>query len=107
MTSPARAAVMPDLPTVAESGVPNFDVRVWFGVFLPAGAPRAIVTTLNERIRKIVAAPDVRQRLIEQGADPVTDTPEEFGAYVKTELARWTKVAYGSLYKPSVPKQSG
>ena len=92
VTSPARAAVMPDLPTVAESGVPNFDVRVWFGVFLPAGAPRAIVTTLNERIRKIVAAPDVRQRLIEQGADPVTDTPEEFGAYVKTELARWTKV---------------
>ena len=92
VTSPARAAVMPDLPTVAESGVPNYDVRVWFGVFLPAGAPRAIVTTLNERIRKIFAAPDVRQRLIEQGADPVTDTPEEFGAYVKTELARWTKI---------------
>jgi tripartite-type tricarboxylate transporter receptor subunit TctC len=92
VTSPARAAVMPELPTIAESGVPNFDVRVWFGVFLPAGTPRPVVMLLNERIRKIVEAPDVRQRLIEQGADPVTDTPEEFGAYVKTELARWTKV---------------
>ncbi len=92
VTSPARAAVMPELPTLAESGVPNFDVRVWFGVFLPAGTPRPIVMQLNERIRKIVEAPDVRQRLIEQGADPVSDTPEEFGAYVKTELARWTKV---------------
>ena len=92
VTSARRSSLMPDLPTVAESGVPNFDVRVWFGVFLPAGTPRAIVMLLNERIRKIVEAPDVRQRLIEQGADPVTDTPEEFGAYVKVELARWTKV---------------
>ena len=50
------------------------------------------MTLLNERIRKIVEAPDVRQRLIDQGADPVSDTPEQFGAYVKTELARWTKV---------------
>jgi tripartite-type tricarboxylate transporter receptor subunit TctC len=92
VTSPQRAAVMPDLPTVSESGVPNFDVRVWFGVFLPAGTPRDIVAQLNESIRRIMEAPDVRQRLIEQGADPMTDTPEEFGAYVKTELARWTKV---------------
>jgi tripartite-type tricarboxylate transporter receptor subunit TctC len=92
VTSPARAPVMPDLPTVAESGLPGFDVRVWFGAFLPAGSPKSIVTLLNERIRKIVEAPDVRQRLIDQGADPVSDTPEQFGAYVKTELARWTKV---------------
>jgi tripartite-type tricarboxylate transporter receptor subunit TctC len=92
VTSPTRADVMPDLPTIAESGVPNFDVRVWFGVFLPAGTPAPVVMLLNERIRKIVEAPDVRQRLIEQGADPVSDTPAEFGAYVKTELARWTKV---------------
>ena len=92
VTSPARAPVMPDLPTVAESGVPNFDVRVWFGLFLPAGTPTAIVMLLNERIRRIVETPDVRQRLIEQGADPVADTPEEFGAYVKVDLARWTKV---------------
>ena len=92
VTSPARAPVMPELPTVAESGLPGFDVRVWFGAFLPAGSPKSIVTLLNERIRKIVEAPDVRQRLIEQGADPVSDTPEQFGAYVKTELARWTKV---------------
>src|SRR4051812_28311244 len=92
VTSPARAPVMPDLPTVAESGLPNFDVRVWFGAFLPAGTPQSIVTLLNGQIRKIVEAPDVRQRLIEQGADPVSDTPEQFAAYVKSELARWTKV---------------
>ena len=92
VTSPTRAAVMPDLPTIAESGVPNFDVRVWFGVFLPAGTPKPIVMVLNERIRRLIATPDMRGKLIEQGADPMSETPEEFGAYVKSELARWTKV---------------
>ena len=92
VTSPTRAAGIPDLPMVAESGVPNYDVRVWFGAFLPTHTPKPVVTRLNSEIRKIVAAPDVRQRMIDQGADPVSDTPEQFAAYVKSELARWTKV---------------
>jgi len=92
ITSPKRSPAMPELPTVAESGVPGFDVRVWFGVFMPAGAPRFAVAAVNERIRKMLEVPELRQRLIDQGADPASSTPEEFGALVKTDLARWTKV---------------
>jgi tripartite-type tricarboxylate transporter receptor subunit TctC len=92
ITSPGRTASLPDLPTIAESGVPGFDVRVWFGVFAPAGAPRPIVTLLNDRIRKMLEMPHIRQRLIDQGADPTGNTPEQFAMLVKTDLARWTRV---------------
>jgi tripartite-type tricarboxylate transporter receptor subunit TctC len=92
VTSKARVAALPDLPTIIESGVPNFDVSSWFGVFLPAGTPKPIVTKMNGQIRKIVQAPDVRKRLIDLGADPETNTPEQFAAYVKSEKVRWGKV---------------
>jgi len=92
VTSKARVGVLPELPTIAESGLPNFDVSSWFGVFLPAGTPRAIVTKMNGQVRKIVEAPEVRKRLIDLGADPETNTPEQFAAYVKSEKARWGKV---------------
>jgi tripartite-type tricarboxylate transporter receptor subunit TctC len=92
ITSAKRSPAMPELPTVAESGVPGFDVSVWFGVFMPAGAPRYAVVAVNERIRKMLEAPELRQRLVDQGADPASSTPEEFGALVKADLARWTKV---------------
>jgi tripartite-type tricarboxylate transporter receptor subunit TctC len=92
VTSPKRNPSMPELPTIAESGVPGFDVRVWFGVFVPAGTPRPVVTALNNHIRKIVETPEIRSRMIDQGADPATNTPEEFAALVKSDLARWTKV---------------
>ena len=92
ITSPARSAALPDLPSVAESGVPGFDVQVWFGVFMPAGAPRPIVAAVNERIRKMLESPDLRKRLVDQGADPASSTPEAFGALVKSDLARWIKV---------------
>ena len=64
----------------------------WFGVFLPAGTPKPIVTKMNQEIRKIVEIPDVKQQLISQGADPETNTPEEFAKYVKSEMAKWGKV---------------
>ena len=92
VTSAKRVAALPDLPTVAESGVPKFDVSSWFGVFLPAGTPKPIVAKMNGEIRKIVDIPDVRQKLISQGADPETNTPEEFAAYVKSEMVKWGKV---------------
>ncbi|HEX2828628.1 MAG TPA: tripartite tricarboxylate transporter substrate binding protein [Burkholderiales bacterium] len=92
VTSKGRVGVLPDVPTVMESGVPNFDVSSWFGVFLPAGTPKAIVTKMNAEVRKIVAAPDVKKRLIDLGADPETNTPEQFAAYVRSERTRWAKV---------------
>lgn len=92
VTSAKRVAALPDLPTVAESGVPKFDVSSWFGVFLPAGTPKPIVARMNSEIRRIVDIPDVRQKLVNQGADPETNTPEEFAAYVKSEMEKWGKV---------------
>ncbi|MCC7483425.1 MAG: tripartite tricarboxylate transporter substrate binding protein [Burkholderiales bacterium] len=92
VTSARRAAALPDLPTVAESGVPKFDVSSWFGVFLPVGTPRPIVMKMNGEIRRIVEIPEVHRTLVSQGAVPETSTPEDFAAYVKSEMARWGKV---------------
>jgi len=92
VTSTKRVAALPDVPTVAESAVPGFDVSSWFGVFLPARTPRPIVMKMNQEIVKILTNPEVRQRLIDQGADPASGTPEEFAAYVKSEMTRWGQV---------------
>ncbi len=92
VTSEKRVAALPELPTIAESAIPKFDVSSWFGVFLPAGTPKAIVVKMNSEIRRILDSPDVRKRLIDQGADPASGTPEEFAAYVKSEMMRWGKV---------------
>jgi tripartite-type tricarboxylate transporter receptor subunit TctC len=92
VTSKGRVGALPELPTIMESGVPNFDVSSWFGVFLPAGTPKAIVTKMNAEVRRIVAAPDVKKRLIDLGADPETTTPEQFAEYVRSERTRWAKV---------------
>jgi len=92
VTSAKRVSALSDVPTVAESGVPGFDVSSWFGVFLPAHTPRTILTKMNGEIRLILEQPSVRQRLIDQGADPASNTPEEFAAYVKAEMARWGEV---------------
>lgn len=92
VTSAKRVAALPDLSTIIESGIPGFDVSSWFGVFLPGGTPKPIIAKMNAEIRKILEVPEVRQRLIGQGADPASNTPEEFAAYVKAEMARWGKV---------------
>jgi len=92
VTSAKRVAALPDIPTIMESGVPDFDVSSWFGVFLPARTPRPIVLKVNQEIVKILSNPEVRQRLIDQGADPASNTPEEFAAHVKAEMERWGKV---------------
>jgi tripartite-type tricarboxylate transporter receptor subunit TctC len=78
---------------MAESGVAGFDVVAWFGLFVPAGTPRAIVERLSDETRKALGAPEVRKRLIDLGAEPLGSSPEEFSAYVKSEFARWGKLA--------------
>ena len=92
VTSAKRVPVFPQLPTFMESGIKNFDVSSWFGVFVPAGTSKAIIAKLNDEIRKMLEDPEVRKRLTDQGADPVRDSPEEFTVFVKSELARWDKV---------------
>jgi tripartite-type tricarboxylate transporter receptor subunit TctC len=96
VTSAKRSPAMPDLPTIAESGVPGYDAVAWFGVLAPAGTPPAIVKKLNAEIVKVLKSPDVAARLAGQGAEPVSNTPEEFSAYIKTEMVKWAKVIKAS-----------
>jgi tripartite-type tricarboxylate transporter receptor subunit TctC len=96
VTGSKRSPAVPDLPTIAESGVPGYDSVAWFGVLAPAGTPPAIVHKLNAEIIKVLKSPDVAQRLSSQGAEPVYNTPEEFSAYIKTEMGKWAKVVKAS-----------
>jgi tripartite-type tricarboxylate transporter receptor subunit TctC len=92
VTSAARWPVIPDIPTVAESGVAGYTVIQWSGVLAPAGTPHAIVAKLNAEILRILNRADMRERLIESGAEPGGGTPEEFGAFIKAEIAKWSAV---------------
>lgn len=92
VTSPKRTAALPDVPTIAESGFPGYDVKNNFGVFAPAGTPAAVVTLLNKEIRAIAAMDDVRAKLISQGVDPGSSTPAEHRALMEAEVKQWAKV---------------
>lgn len=92
VTTAKRSSVAPDVPTLAESVLPGFEVGSWQGVFAPAGTPPAIVRRLNVEIVKILNLPDVRERLSGLGAEIVADSPEEFGALVKSEVVKWADV---------------
>jgi tripartite-type tricarboxylate transporter receptor subunit TctC len=92
VTSAKRNAALPDVPTVAESGVPGYSMNTWYGAVMPAGTPAAIVAKLNGEINKILKMPDVRERLAALGADTVGGSPEQFGASIKSEVAKFTKV---------------
>ena len=92
MTSAKRSAAMPDVPTVAESGVPGYETASWYGVLAPAGTAKTIIDRLNREIVKAVQLPDVRERLTSEGAEPAGGSPAEFGAHIKRELARWSQV---------------
>jgi tripartite-type tricarboxylate transporter receptor subunit TctC len=92
VTSTKRAQTMPNVPTLIESGVAGYDATSWNGIFAPAKVPRPIVNKIHADIVKVLRTPDVRERLVASGSDPVGSTPEEFSAHVKAELARWGKV---------------
>jgi tripartite-type tricarboxylate transporter receptor subunit TctC len=92
VTSAKRAPAVPNLPTVAEAGVPGYEATSWNGIFAPAKTPRPIIDKIHAEVVKILNTPDVREKLIAAGSDPVGSTPEEFLAFVKSELARWGKV---------------
>lgn len=92
VTSPRRHPSMPDVPAIAEAGVPGYDVTGWNGILAPAGTPREIVAKLSADIVRVLKMPDVRDRLSAQGADPVGNTPEEFSAIIRHDVAKWAKV---------------
>ena len=90
--SPKRSALVPDVPTIAESGVKGYDAYSWAGVFAPAGTPKEMVAKVNADIVKALSEPEVKKRLLEAGAEAAPGTPEQFGAFLKAEIAKWAKV---------------
>ncbi|KAA2214037.1 Bug family tripartite tricarboxylate transporter substrate binding protein [Teichococcus oryzae] len=92
VTSRARLAPLPDVPTVAEALIPGFEVGAWQGMMVPAGTPRPVVDRLNEAVLRALADPDVRRRLAEQGTEPLGTTPEDYGRILRAEMERWGRV---------------
>ncbi len=105
VTSAMRSTAMPELPTMAESGVPGYEVTSRYGVLAPAGTPREIVNRLNAEIVRVLTMPDVRERLLQQRADPIGSTPEQFAAQIKGEMTNWAKVAIKADATPRFAKK--
>lgn len=93
VTNPKRSTTQKDLPTVSESGVPGYEAVQWFGIAAPTGTSQEIVQRLNDEVRTILAQPDVQKRFGDLGFDVVGDKPEEFAAFVRSENAKWKKIA--------------
>ena len=100
VTGEKRSPAAPDLPTVMEAGVPGYVVASWFGILLPAGAPRELIMRLNSELAQVMRAPDVRERLATDGAEPTFSTPEKFGDFIKAEIAQWSKVIRDAKIAP-------
>jgi tripartite-type tricarboxylate transporter receptor subunit TctC len=92
VSSAKRMSAIPDVPTIAESGIPGFETGSWQGVVAPAGTPRDVVAKLNAEIGRIVTTPEMRDKLGAQGADVRTNTPDEFTTFIRTEMTKWAKV---------------
>ena len=101
VTTAQRFSSVPDIPTIAEAGVPGYEATQWFGVLAPAGTAREIIARLHAELVKTVREPDVRKRFVADGSDTVSSaSPEEFAAYIKTDEAKWAKVAKEAGLKP-------
>ena len=100
VTTARRSALMPDLPTLSEAGLPGFDANNWYGIVAPARTPRAIIDLLNAEVTKILGMPDVKATLFNQGLDPAPGSPEQFGAYIRSERIKWARVIRESGAKP-------
>jgi tripartite-type tricarboxylate transporter receptor subunit TctC len=92
LVAPQRSSALPDVPTVAEAGLKDFEVTTWYGVLAPAGTPRPIVMRLNSDLVKIMHSPELKEKLAASGTEPLTSTPEEFAAYIKREMTKWGDV---------------
>ena len=93
VTTPKRSPALPDIPTIAESGVPGYEFTGWIGTLLPAHTPNEIVVKLSREVARIVQVPEVKTRLATDATEAVGSTPEQYAAFLKAEIARWTRVA--------------
>ena len=101
VTSAQRAPALPDIPTIAESGVPGFEYGTWYGLLAPAGTPRAAVEKLNRATTEVLASPKTAERYVGQGLTPTPSTPARFAALLKSEIEKWTKV----VREAKIPQQ--
>ncbi len=92
VTTAKRMSLFPDVPTLAESGMPGFEVGAWQGVLVPANTPKPVIQRLNLEVLKALQTPEVKQKLAQQGVEALSSTPEEYGNYISSELTRWVKV---------------
>jgi tripartite-type tricarboxylate transporter receptor subunit TctC len=92
ITGTQRSSVYPELPTVAELGMPGLTITQWFGAYAPAGTPAAVVSRLNREMVAIIQSPDVRKILLDQGAEPVGSSPEAFAQFLKAEISRFDEL---------------
>jgi len=99
-TGAARSAVYPDVPTVAESGLPGFDVDLWIGIYAPAGLPPAVLAKLNGELKKVLQHPELKAALAKIGVEPRGTTPEEAAAFTRSEFEKWKKVIVEGNIKP-------
>jgi tripartite-type tricarboxylate transporter receptor subunit TctC len=88
-----RSAYLPEIPTIAESGVPGYQASIWSGMFAPAKTPRPMIERLNKEVVKIVQARDFKDQLLQLGSDAVGNTPEEWGRFIEEEIVKWAKIA--------------
>ena len=92
VTSAKRSPAAPDIPTLEESGVPDYDYSTWYALFVPAGTPRTVIDNLNQATRKVLASDDMKQKFDEQGLEPLSSTPAELAAYLRSETEKWGQV---------------
>jgi tripartite-type tricarboxylate transporter receptor subunit TctC len=99
VTSKQRSTVVPEVPTIAESGLPGYEATTWYGVLAPAATPPQIVAKLQQQIEEVLKQPDVREKLLAQGLEPVGNKPADFAAIINAELVKWSKVVAASGVK--------
>jgi tripartite-type tricarboxylate transporter receptor subunit TctC len=92
VTTPKRSATLPNVPTIAEAGLPGYDVSPWFAVFMPANTPKPVIARLNAALLDAMKQPDIRARFDTIGAEPMGSTPDELAAHLNRESARWAKL---------------
>jgi tripartite-type tricarboxylate transporter receptor subunit TctC len=99
-TGKTRSSLLPDVPTVAEAGVPGYEATIWLGLMAPAGTPQPIVARLNAEVNKVLTRPDVVEAWSKQGAVPIVMSPAEFGTFMQGDIEKWAKVIQTAGIKP-------
>ena len=100
VTTATRAGMLPDLPTIAEAALPGYEANNWYGLLAPAKTPKAIIDRLNAETVRILNSQSLREIYFTQGLEPTPSTPEAFGAYIKSEIAKWSKLVRAAGVKP-------